>query len=76
MLDPRCRGGRAGRLCGCNGRGPLDPLIRLKVPLLEPQATRKLCVVAANVFDEPLRVLAADEHLKYERLAGNRVRGP
>ena len=37
---------------------------RLELALLDPQIGRKLGIVAANVLDEPLRVLRPDEHLE------------
>ena len=36
---------------------------RLKLALLNPQALRKVGIVAAHLLDEPLRVLAPDERL-------------
>src|SRR5262249_24508000 len=44
----------------------------LKLPLLDPELRRRLRIVAAHPGDEPLRVLAADEHL--ERVAEREVR--
>ena len=49
---------RAGRL--------VQPA-RVKLPLFDPELRRDLGIVAAHLFDEPLGVLASDEHL--ERIA-------
>ncbi len=40
--------------------------VRLWLSLLDPQPRRDLGIVAANLLDEPLGVLAADEHLKLD----------
>ena len=37
---------------------------RLKLALLDPQLRRDPRIVAAHLLDEPLRVLAPDEHLE------------
>ena len=39
---------------------------RLELALLDPQLRRDLGIVAAHLLDEPLSVLAADEHLELD----------
>jgi hypothetical protein len=54
---------------------PLSEPARLQLPLLDPQVARNLGIVAANLFDEPVGVLAADERLDRvpERKSGERA---
>jgi hypothetical protein len=55
----------------CAARGRLVQPTGLELPLLNPQLRRDLGIVATHVRDEPLRVLARDEHL--DRIAEREV---
>ena len=62
----------------CSGRGSRDCLVQpapLQLALLDPQVAREVGIVAANLLDEPLCVLAPDEHTPRARhRAGSRAR--
>jgi hypothetical protein len=38
----------------------------LQFPLLDPELVRDLAIITPNLLDEPLRVLAPDEHLELD----------
>ncbi len=56
-------------------KAQLVPATRLDLPLLDPQVARELGIVAANLLDEALGVLAANERLDgvAERVVGARA---